>query len=484
MQIKETAKEGLKREFNVVVPAATIEVQTEAKLKEVGKTAKIAGFRPGHVPVKLLRQRYGRSVMGEVLEQAVHDAQHKVIDEKKLRPALQPQIKIVNFDEGKDLEFTMTVELFPEVPELDLKKVEVTKFTFDIPQKEIDDAVGRIAERNKTRKPKADSAKAAKGDVVRIDFKGLKDGVAFEGGTAENFSLELGSGQFIPGFEDQLIGAKKGDEVKVNVTFPEQYHAKDLAGQPVVFEVKVHEVQSSEAAEINDAFAGNLGFENLEALKTSIREHLEKDYGQFVRNRMKKDLFDQLEDLCAFDVPGGMVEAEFKQIWTKLKQAQKQGDPSVAGRDDKELEEEYRGIALRRVRLGVYLAELGRKQNVQVSQQELMSAVVEQARQFPGQEHQVVEFYQKNPAHVEELRGPIFEDKVVDYIFGQVKTKEKKVSPEELVQMDLEENAEEAKPAKKKAASKAKKDEAKADEPAAEAAEKKPAKKAAAKKEA
>lgn len=478
MQIKETAKKGLKREYTVVVPAKDIEAQTEAKLQEVGKTAKIAGFRPGHIPVSLLRQRYGKSVMGEVLEKSVHEATHKVIDEKKLRPALQPDVKITGFDEGKDLEFTMTVELFPEVPELDLKKIELEKPTYDIDAKEVDEAVTRLAERNKTRKPKADSAKAAKGDVVRIDFKGLKDGVAFDGGTAQDFSLELGSGQFIPGFEDQLIGAKKGDDVKVEVTFPKEYHAKDLAGQPVVFEVKVHEVLASEAAKVDDAFAKEIGFDDLKALKTSIKEHLAKDYDQYARNRMKKDLFDQLEDLCTFEVPEGMVEAEFKQIWARLKQAQQQGDPSVAGRDDKELEEEYRAIAQRRVRLGVFLAELGRQQKVQVSQQELMGAVVEQARQFPGQEQKVVEFYQQNPAHIEELRGPIFEDKVVDYIFGAVKTKEKKVSLEELVKLDLEDEKPAKKPAKKAAA---RKDEAK-DDTRAEKAEAKPAAKKAAKK--
>lgn len=473
MQIKETAKKGLKREYTVTVPAKDVEAQTEAKLKEVGQTAKIAGFRPGHIPVNMLKQRYGKSVMGEVLEKSVHDATHKVIDEKKLRPALQPEIKITSFEEGKDLEFTMSVELFPEVPEIDLKKIEIEKPTFDIAEKDVDEAVERLAERNKVRKPKADSAKAAKGDVVRIDFKGLKDGVAFDGGTAENFSLELGSGQFIPGFEDQLIGAKKGDDVKVDVTFPKEYHAQDLAGKPVVFEVKVHEVLTSEAAKVNDEFAKEIGFDSLKALKGSIKEHLAKDYEQYARNRMKKDLFDKLEDVCTFEVPEGMVESEFKQIWAKLKQAQEQGDPSVAGRDDKELEKEYRGIAERRVRLGVFLAELGRKQKVQVSQQELMGAVVEQARQFPGQEHQVVEFYQKNPAHIEELRGPLFEDKVVDNIFNEVKTKEKKISLEELVKLDLEDE----KPTKKTTKKAAKKDDAKAEE-----AEAKPAKKTAAKK--
>lgn len=454
MQIKETGNKGLKREYTVTVPAADIAAKTDAQLKEVGKKVKISGFRPGHVPAKVLKQKYGKSVMGEVLEKAVHEASHKVIEGNKLRPALQPDIKVVSFDEGKDLELTIKLEVFPEVPELPLDKVEINKPTFEIDSKEVDEAVSRLAERNKTRKAKGDSAKAAKGDTVRIDFKGLKDGVAFPGGTSENFSLELGSGQFIPGFEDQLIGKKKGDEVKVEVTFPEAYHAEDLAGQPVVFEVKVHEVLESQIPEVNDAFAKEMGFESLEALKTSLKEHISKDYNGYARNRMKKELFDKLEDLCTFEVPEGMVEAEFRSIWNRLKQAQKEGDPSVAGRDDKELEEEYRAIAKRRVSLGVYLAELGRANKVDVTQQELMGAVVEQARQYPGHEAQVIEFYRKNPNAVEELRGPIFEDKVVDLIFGKVKSKDQPMTLEELVKLDLEEDEAETQP-KKKAAKKA-----------------------------
>ncbi|MGB1540346.1 MAG: trigger factor, partial [Rickettsiales bacterium] len=374
MQIKETAKKGLKREYHITVPASDIEAKTEAQLKEVGQTAKIAGFRPGHIPTTVLKQRYGKSVMGEVLEKSVHDATHKVLEEKKLRPALQPDIKITSFDEGKDLEFDMVIEVFPDVPELDLSKVTVMKPTYEVDEKALKDALDQLAERNKVRKPKADSAKAAKGDVVRIDFKGLKDGVAFEGGTAQNFNLELGSGQFIPGFEDQLIGAKKGDDTKVEVTFPKEYHSEDLAGKPVVFEVKVHEVQASETPKVDDEFAKNIGFENLKALKESLKEHLSGDYNQYARNLMKKELFDQLEDLASFEVPEGMVETEFKGIWQKLKQAQEQGDPSVEGRSDKELEAEYRAIAKRRVQLGIYLAELGRSSGVEVSQQELMNA--------------------------------------------------------------------------------------------------------------
>src|SRR5690606_5856974 len=232
-----------------------------------------------------------------------------------LRPALQPDIKVTSFDEGKDLELSIKMEVFPEVKDVDLKKLNVEKPVYEIGEKDVEEAISRFAERNKERKAKGDKAKAAKGDVVKIDFKGLKDGVAFEGGTAEGFNLELGSGHFIPGFEDQLIGAKKGDEAKVEVTFPEEYHAKDLAGQPVVFEVKVHEVLEPVIPEINDDFAKKVGFENLEALKTSFKEHIAKDYDGFVRNLMKKELFDKLEEVCDFDVPEGMVEAEFKQIW-------------------------------------------------------------------------------------------------------------------------------------------------------------------------
>lgn len=472
MQIKETAKNGLKREYHIVISADEVAAQTEEKLQEVGKNAKISGFRPGHVPLNILKQRYGKSVLGEVVEKSIHDASHKVITEKKLRPALQPDIKISNFEEGKDLEFDMKVELFPEVPEIDLKKVEITKPVFDVSEKELKDGLEQLAARHKTRTPKADNAKAEDGDVVRIDFKGLRDGVAFEGGTAADFNLELGSGQFIPGFEEQLVGAKKGDEKNVELTFPEAYHNADLAGQPVVFEVKVHEVLESEDPKLDDAFAKSIGFDSLDALKTSLKEHISKDYEQYARNRMKKDLFDQLENICTFEVPEGMVESEFKGIWQQLKQAQERGDESVVGRDDKDLEKEYRQIAERRVRLGVYLAELGQKEKVEVTQQELMNAVVERARQFPGQEQQVVEFYQKNPNHIEELRGPIFEDKVVDVIFGKVNTKDKKLSLEELVSLDMDDEQ----PKKKASATK------KAPAKKAAAAKKPAVKKAAAKK--
>ncbi len=475
MQVKETAKEGLKREYHVVVPANDLDAKTNARLQEVGQKAKIDGFRPGKIPANILKQRYGKSVLGEVIEQAVQDASQKVISEKDLRPALRPDIKITSYDEGKDLEFDMKIEIFPEMPEVDLSKIEVTKPVFEVAESDVKEGLERIAEQHKAHKPKADSAKAAQGDVVRIDFKGMLDGVAFEGGTAQDFKLELGSGQFIPGFEDQLIGVKKGDDVKVDVTFPEQYHNAELAGKPVVFEVKVHEVLTTEKSKLDDELAKNVGFESLDKLKDAIREHIANDYQQFVQNKMKKDLFDALEDKCSFDVPEGMFKAEFDSIWQQLKQAQERGDESVAGRDDKELEKEYKAIALRRVRLGLYLAELGRKENVQITQQELMGAVVERARQFPGQEQQVVAYYQQNPQQLEELRGPIFEDKVVTLVLDKVKTKEKKVTLDELVAMDMDEDE---KPKKKTASKKTSDDEAEK-KPAAKKA---PAKKTAAKK--
>ena len=479
MQIKEIAKSGLKHEFSIIVPASDIAAKTDAELQTIGKTVKMAGFRPGHIPAKILKQRYGKSVLGEVLDKTVQDAVQKTVKEKNLRPAMQPDLKIVSFDEGKDLEFTMTVEVLPEVPEISLDSIEVIKPTYEIPAQELEDGISRLADRNKSRTAKADSAKAEKGDVVKIDFKGLRDGVAFDGGTAEGFNLELGSGQFIPGFEDQLIGTKKGDEVNVEVSFPENYHNADLAGAPVVFEVKVHEVLATEAPKLDDEFAKGMGFEGIQALRDAVKSHLSKDYDSFARNHMKKNLFDQLENLCTFEVPEGMVDAEFKGIWQKLKQAQKEGDASVSGKSDEELEKEYRAIATRRVRLGIFLAELGRKANVQVSQQELMQAVFEQARMFPGQERKVVEFYQKNPDNVEELRGPLYEDKVVDYILSKVKTSEKPVTLEELANMEFgaegEAAASEQKPAKKKAA--AKKESADEAEASEDTAEKKPAKK-------
>lgn len=479
MQVSELKKENLEREYKVVVDAKTIEKKMEEKLKSLGNRVKIPGFRPGKIPVKVLKQRYGKSVMGEVLEMTVNTTSGDMLKEKGERPALQPKIEITDYDEGKDLEYKISYEVLPELPEIDVKKLKLEKLVYELPKGEVDDGIKRLAERQKSFNPRAASAKAKDGDAVKIDFEGFIDGTAFQGGKAEGHTLELGSGQFIPGFEEQLVGTKAGDDVTVKVMFPKEYHSQDLAGKDAEFKVKVHEVLAPEAAKIDDEFAKGLGFESLEKLKEMIESQLRKEYDEVVRTKQKKQLFDALEDGYNFDAPKGMVELEFNMIWERLQEAKKQGDETL-DKPDEELREEYQAIANRRVRLGLLLAEVGRKNNLKVTQDELSRAVMDHARMFPGQESKVFEFYQQNPQQLEELRGPILEEKAVDFLFDKISFTEKKVSLEELLKEDEEEGSSSS--AKKKASGAKKAATKKSEDDASSEKKKAPAKKTATKK--
>ncbi len=435
MQVAELEKKGLKTVLKVTVDAEQIRQQTEAELKIAGERVKIPGFRPGFIPMKVLQQRYGKAVQADVLKQVISRSSGEALSQKKLRPVMTPQIDIAQgYDEGKDLTYTMTVESFPPVPAMSFDKIKLDRQTFEVDEKAIDDASQRIAERSPNFEKLGESAKAAEGNVVTIDFKGMIDGVAFEGGSASNFRLELGSGQFIEGFEGQLVGAKAGDERSVKVTFPKDYQAETLAGKPAVFEVKVKEIYSKEAPAIDDKFAKDRGFADLRALREAIRGQLIKEYDQLVRSRLKKQLFDILDEKYDFELPTSMVEMEFGTIWERLQQAKEQGDESLAGRSDDDLKKEYKGIANRRVKLGIMLAEVGNLNKIQVSREELGRAAMQQASQFPGQEKQVMEFYQKNPDRIEDLRGPILEEKAVDFILGKVSYNDIKVSVDELTE--------------------------------------------------
>ncbi len=438
MQVNELKKDKLVREYEVKLDAKTIDKKMEEQLKSVGSRVKIPGFRPGHIPVKVLKQRYGKSILGEVLEKAVNSSSSDVLKQKGDRPALQPKIEITSYDEGKDLHFKMSYEVLPEIPTLDFGKLKVEKMEYDIPASEIEEGLERLASRQ--RKFKTKEGKAKNGDSVRIDFAGYKDGVAFEGGTAKGFTLELGSGQFIPGFEEQLIGSQAGDEKTLPLTFPEAYHKDDLAGQPVEFKVTVHEVLEREKVAADDELAKAMGMENLEKLKAAVEEQLRKDYDQTARTKMKKQLFDQIEAAVDFEAPQGMVDLEFNSIWERLQEAKRQGDESL-DKPDEELREEYMNIAKRRVRLGLMLAEIGRVNNLKVTQDELSRAVMGHASMFPGQEKQVFEFYRQHPEQLEELRGPILEEKAVDFILEKVETKTKKVTLEELLREEEEDSS-------------------------------------------
>ena len=483
MQVTETSAEGLKRAYTIVVDAKDIEGRIDARIGEIAQTANLPGFRPGKVPLSLLKQRYGDSVMGEVLEEAVNTGTTQALTDNELRPAIQPKIEVTKFEKGEDLEYTVEVEVMPTIEATDFSKISLERLKVEPGDAEVQDAIQRLADAQKTFVVE-EGRKAADGDAVVIDFVGSVDGEEFEGGKAEDYTIELGSGTFIPGFEPQLVGSKAGDHVKVEVSFPEEYGAAELAGKQAVFEVDVKEVKVAETAAIDDAMAERMGLENLEALQTAIREQIGSDFDNVARTRMKRELLDQLADTHDFDVPEGMVDQEFEAIWQQIEQQRAAGNAEEedADKSEDELKEEYRGIAERRVRLGLLLADVGEKNNIEVQQEEVNRAMAEQARQFPGQERQFVEFYQQNPEAMNQLRAPIFEDKVVDFVVELASVTERSVTADELMK-EPEEAAKPKKKAKKKAAPKKKaaKDEA---DGADEAAEDKPAKKPAAKKKA
>lgn len=435
MQITETSAEGLRRDFKVVITAQDIESRVQTRLTEVGKTVKIPGFRPGKVPMPILKQRYGQSVMGEVLEAAVNDGAQKAVSDNNLRPALQPKIEVLKFDPGQDLEFAVAVELLPEIEPADLSAVEIEKPVAAVADDTVTEALGRLSKGRRTTEKVEEDRAAVTGDILLIDFDGSVDGEKRPGMKGDDYELELGSGSFIPGFEDQLVGAKAGSDVTVNVSFPAEYHAAELAGKAAVFEVKVKEIRVGKDAELNDDLAKTFGFDDLEALKAAIKERTEGEYGQTSRLRAKRSLLDKLAELHSFDVPAGMVEIEFEQIWKRLQEELARGgaDAEDEGKSEDDLKAEYRDIAVRRVRLGLLLSEIGRRNNITVSREELQKAMFDEVRRYPGQEQQVFEFFQKNPQAVESLRAPIYEDKVVDFILGTVKVNEVTVSVEELM---------------------------------------------------
>lgn len=434
MQITEKAATGLKREYNVVIAAATIEERMTARLTEVGQQVSLPGFRPGKAPMALLRKRFGQSVMGEVLDRAINESAQSVLSQKAVKPALQPKIELVSFAEGKDLEFDVKVEVLPDITAPDFKSITLEKWVATVGDEELGQTLQNMAKNNRTSKTVTEQRKAKAGDVVVIDYVGKLDGEVFEGGTAFDAPIELGSGQFVPGFEDQLVGVMAGDTAVLNVTFPVEYGAKNLAGKAVQFNVTVKEIRELEDAVLDDAFAKKLGEESLDALKKKSREILQSNYDRLSRLRLKRNLLDKLAAIETFPVPDGMVDAEFDAIWRQIEQAKTAGqlDPEDAGKSDDDLRKEYRAIAERRVRLGLLLSDIGQKNAITVTPEELGKAVAEQATRFPGQEQAVVNYYKSNPDALETLRAPAFEDKVVDFILELAQVTTKPVSIEEL----------------------------------------------------
>ena len=522
MQVTETSAEGLKREFTITVPANELEDRISRRLGEIGRSVRIPGFRPGKVPLPLLRKRYGPAVRHEVLESTVQGSSAEAMREQNLRPALPPRVEIVSAAEGADLEYKMSVELLPDMPEPNFSNLGIERLTAEVPDEDVDRAIERLAESQ--RKVEKVDRPAENGDLVVVDFVGKLGDVEFPGGKGENVSIELGAGRFIPGFEDQLIGAKTGEDRTLTVTFPADYGAPDLAGKDAIFEVKVKEVQQRLPAAIDDTLAEAVGLENLTELRQEVRQRMQRDYDAVARQHVKRALLDKLAERYDFPVPPGMVEMEFNTIWAQYegeKEARKQmaarqsaasegvspadgpvdaaaliapeetaleggtersppsaeaeqphahehdpathhaiphsgsADPLDAAaliapeetalegasdtepvgtdEDEEKAREEYRRIAERRVRLGLLLAEAGRANNITVTQEELNHALTQEARRHPGYERQVIDYYRKTPEAINNLRAPIFEEKVVDFILELAKPSERKVSPQELM---------------------------------------------------
>jgi trigger factor len=434
MQVTELSAEGLKRQYKVVVPADEIESQVAKRLDELRQTVRMPGFRPGKVPVSLLRKQYGRSVMGEVLEQAVNQGSQKAISDHELRPALQPKIEVTSFDEGANLEFTMAVEVLPAVPTVDLKAVQLTRLTAEVTDEAVTRRLEGLANRLRQFGPPAEPRSAKEGDRLTVSFEGRIEGQPFEGGKAEDLPLVLGSGFMIPGFEEQLVGRSAGDDVTIDVTFPADFPKTELAGKPASFAVQIKTLEEPKPVEIDEALAKSQGFDDLDALQAAVRESIEREYAQLARLRLKRALLDQLAEHYRFEVPAGMVDLEFDTIWKQLQEElERSGDTDTTGKSEDELKAEYRAIADRRVRLGLLLSEIGQANELRVEQAELNAAVTAQARRYPGQEQKVIQYFRSNPAAAEQLRAPLYEDKVVDFVLQMATITEQTASPEELL---------------------------------------------------
>lgn len=489
MQTKETTNEGLKRGYELTLTAKDIDAKIEAEVKKIAPQVRMPGFRPGKVPANLVRKMHGEQLHAQVLNDTIRESVDKVMADNKLRPAMQPSINLNDdYEQGKDAKITIDLEVLPEIETPSVEGLKLERLTVPVSDEAVMETITRIAGNNKSYKDAPKSKKAADGDQLIIDFVGSIDGVEFDGGKAEDAALVLGSGTFIPGFEEQLVGVKTGDEKTITVTFPENYQADHLAGKDAQFAITVKQVKVETDTVIDDEFATNLGLESLDKLKELIRGQLEQETGGLTRTAMKRSLLDQLASGHDFPVPQGMVDAEFQQIWAQLEQeAAREEDPAAAMKEIEAEKDDYRSIAERRVRLGLLLSEIGQANNVQISQQEMTMLMTQAAQQYrPEDRERFVEFIRNDPMAAAQLRAPLYEDKVVDFLFDKAEITDREVTREELeaaIEADAEE---EKKPAKKPAAKKAPakkatpKKEAAAKEDAKPAEKKAPAKKAAA----
>lgn len=486
MQVIETLAEGLKRELKVVIPAADMKARLDERLVDAKDKVRINGFRPGKVPMGHLKKMYGKSIMADLVNELVREKPSEILSSRGEKSATQPAISMTEDEQEAekilsaetDFEFTVAYEIIPAIELKANDGIKVTREVVEVSEDEINEQILKIAESARTFEAK--KGKAADGDRVTMNYLGKVDDVAFDGGTAEDAELVLGSGRFIPGFEDQLVGVKAGDEKTITVTFPADYPAANLAGKDATFDVTVKEVAAAAAVEINDELATKLGLESAEKLKEIVRGQIESQYGNVTRQKVKRQILDQLDEMYKFDTPAGLVDAEFDNIWRQINTDLAQSGKTFADEDttEEEAREEYRKLAERRVRLGLVLSEIGEKAGVEVTEEEMQRALFQQLQQFPGQQKEILDFFRNTPGASASLRAPIFEEKVIDKLLTEISVTDKAVSKEELLADDGEEETETKKkaPAKKKAAAKA--------DDAVEGDEAAPKKKAPAKKKA
>lgn len=447
MQVTQTHAEGLKREFEIVLPAQDLTSRMDSQLDDLRAKAQIKGFRPGKVPVAHLKRLYGRSIMADVLQEAVKEARNKMIEDNGLRVAGEPSFDVDGedknileraFEQKGDLKFKVALEILPKVDVGTFDDIAIEKLVADVPEEEVDRILDALANQNRAFEPKGAGATAEAKDKVTVDFAGKIDGEPFEGGEGTDVDIVLGSNSFIPGFEDQLVGTSEGEQKTIAVTFPEDYGAAQFAGKAATFDVTLKAIAAPGQLAINDEFAKNFGVESLDKLKETIRGNIERDFGMASRAKWKRALLDALDKKYAFELPEGLVEQEFGSIWRQVEAEQKQSGQNFA--DENTTEEaaraDYRRIAERRVRLGLVLAEIGETAGVRVSQEETNAALLERVRQYPGEEKQVWDFFRNNPQAMAQIQAPLFEDKVVDHIVSKAKVTEKKVSKEELTKPD------------------------------------------------
>jgi trigger factor len=449
MQVTETTNEGLKREFRVTLPATDLDARLTERLTEMKDRVRINGFRPGKVPVDHLKKVYGRAVMAETIEQMVRETNTKILTDRGLKLAMEPKItlpedqsEVENVISGKtDLSYTVAVEVVPQIALADFKAIKLEKIVADVADLEVDEGVRRLAEQNRTYTARPEGAKAESGDRVVISFKGTVNGEAFEGGSGDNVPVKIGTNVFLPGFEDQLLGIAAGDTRTVNATFPADYAAEKLAGQAASFEVVAKAVEQPNELTIDDAFAASLGIESLDRLRQAVKERIAQEYTGASRQKLKRELLDKLDVLHKFEAPPSLVEQEFTNVWNTVQADLKSQNRTFEqeGTTEDKAREEYRSIADRRVRLGLVLAEIGDKNNIKVNDDEVSRAVMERARQYPGREREVWDYYQKNYNALASVRAPIFEEKVVDFIVELADVVEKKVTKDELFKEDEDE---------------------------------------------